>query len=183
MNTPLNRKEVYQNRLKKCTKLMKEESLNVLLLAKPANMFYLTGDGRLCAYAMITEQGKVALGVPKTDVEDAKSLALYDHLIGFEDEIQMIHSIAHFFEQFGIKEGVMGLEYNYLTQSMMSMFTHSHAKPEEVKVKDCAAILSVLRIVKELEEVFHKLLRETGYSTNTFGPPIQGVGIYFFINE
>ncbi len=153
MNTPLNRKEVYQKRLKKCTELMKEEGLNVLLLAKPANMFYLTGDGRLCAYAMITEQGQVALGVPKTDVEDVKSLAVYDHLIGFEDEIQMIHSIAHFFEQFGIKEGVMGLEYTYLTQSMMGMFTHPHAKPEEVKVKDCTAILSALRMVKELEEI------------------------------
>ncbi len=43
---------------------MKDEKLDALLLAKPANMFYLTGDGRLCAYAMITKDGKVALGVP-----------------------------------------------------------------------------------------------------------------------
>ncbi len=51
---------------------MKEAGLDVLLLAKPANMAYLTGDGRLCAYAMITKEGKVALGVPSTDVEDVK---------------------------------------------------------------------------------------------------------------
>ena len=54
---------------------MKTAGLDVLLLAKPANMAYLTGDGRLCAYAMITKGGKVALGVPSTDVEDVKRLA------------------------------------------------------------------------------------------------------------
>lgn len=41
----------------------------MLLLTKLSNMFYLTGDGRLCAYAMITKDGKVALGVPVTDIE------------------------------------------------------------------------------------------------------------------
>ena len=38
---------------------MKSTNLDVLLLTKPSNMFYLTGDGRLCAYAMITQKGKV----------------------------------------------------------------------------------------------------------------------------
>jgi len=33
-------------------------SLSALLLTKPANMFYLTGDGRLCAYAMITQDSR-----------------------------------------------------------------------------------------------------------------------------
>ena len=47
--------------------------IDILLLNKPANMFYLTGDGRLCSYAMITQDGKVALGVPQTDVEDVES--------------------------------------------------------------------------------------------------------------
>ncbi len=54
---------------------MKAVNLDVLLLTKPSNMFYLTGDGRLCAYAMVTQEGKVALGVPQTDLEDVKQLA------------------------------------------------------------------------------------------------------------
>jgi len=54
----------HQERLKRCSRLMKEAGLDALLLTKPSNMFYLTGDGRLCAYAMITREGKVALGVP-----------------------------------------------------------------------------------------------------------------------
>jgi len=86
--------EQYAGRLKRCSHLMREAGLSVLLLTKPSNMFYLTGDGRLCAYAMITQEGKVAMGVPQTDVEDVKHLAHYDHVVGFDDEVGMIHSMA-----------------------------------------------------------------------------------------
>jgi Xaa-Pro aminopeptidase len=65
----------------------------------------------------------------------------------------MIHSIAHFFQHFGIASGSVGLEYTFLTRSMMGMLTHPHAKPEKVEVKDCTPILSGLRLVKEPEEL------------------------------
>ena len=143
----------YQERLERCTRLMKAAGLDALLLTKPANMFYLTGDGRLCAYAMVTQAGKVALGVPKTDLEDVRQLAHFDHIVGFEDEVGMIHSIAHYFEHFGIREGAVGLEYTFLTQSMMGMLAHPHAKPEKVTVKDCTHIMSELRMVKDAEEI------------------------------
>lgn len=145
--------QVYQERLDKCGRLMKETGLDVLLLTKPSNMYYLTGDGRLCAYAMITQDGKVALGVPSTDVKDVTALAHFDRINGFEDEVGMIHGIAHDFEHFGIKQGTVGLEYTFLTQSMMGMVTHPHAKPEKIVAKDCTHILSELRIVKEPEEI------------------------------
>ena len=70
----------FQQRLEKSSRLMQQAGLDILLLTKPANMFYLTGDGRLCAYAMITQAGQVALGVPSTDVEDVKALAHFDHI-------------------------------------------------------------------------------------------------------
>jgi Xaa-Pro aminopeptidase len=143
----------YPVRLKRCNELMKKTGLNVLLLTKPSNMFYLTGDGRLCAYAMITQDGKVALGVPQTDVEDVKNLAHFDHIVGFDDEVGMIHSIAHHFEHFGIREGSVGLEFTFLTQSMMGILTHPHAKPGAITVKDCTHITSELRIVKDKEEI------------------------------
>jgi Xaa-Pro aminopeptidase len=142
-----------QERLERCSRLMKVAGLDALLLTKPANMFYVTGDGRLCAYAMITQQGKVALGVPKTDLEDVRQLAHFDHIAGFEDEVGMIHSIAHHFEHFGIPEGALGLEYTFLTQSMIGMLTHPHAKPERVAVKDCTHIMSELRMVKDADEI------------------------------
>jgi Xaa-Pro aminopeptidase len=143
----------HEERVKKASQLMEQARVDVLLLTKPANMFYLTGDGRLCAYAMITQGGKVALGVPRTDVGDVKALAHFDYIVGFEDEVGMIHSIAHYFEHFGIHQGTVGLEYTFLTQSMMGMLTHPHAKPERVVTKDCTSIMSDLRIVKDSEEI------------------------------
>jgi Xaa-Pro aminopeptidase len=132
---------------------MREAGIDVLLLTKPSNMFYLTGDGRLCAYAMVTQYGNVALGVPSTDVADVTALAHFDDLAGFEDEVGMIHSIARHFAHFGISKGNVGLEYTFLTQSMKSMLTHPHAKPEVIAVTDGTAILSQLRMVKEPEEI------------------------------
>ncbi len=143
----------HAERLKRCSRLMREAGLSVLLLTKPSNMSYLTGDGRLCAYAMVTQDGKVAMGVPQTDVEDVKHLAHHDHLVGFDDEVGMIHSIAHNFEHFGIKEGTVGLEYTFLTQSMISMLTHPHAKPANLTAKDCTHLLSELRTIKDKEEI------------------------------
>jgi len=145
--------QTYQRRLAKCGEHMANLGIDVLLLTKPSNMFYLTGDGRLCAYAMITQAGKVALGVPVTDIEDVKALAYHDHIVGFDDEVGMIHSIAHYFQHFGISKGMVGLEYTFLTQSMMAMMTHPHAKPEGVTHQDCTHILSEMRMVKEPEEI------------------------------
>lgn len=145
--------QTYQNRLNKCARLMAEVELDALLLTKPSNMQYLTGDGRLCAYAMITRDAKVALGVPSTDVKDVSAKAYFDRINGFEDEVGMIHGIAHDFEYFGIKKGAVGLEYTFLTQSMMGMMAHPHAKPADVVAKDCTHILSELRIIKEPEEI------------------------------
>lgn len=144
---------VYKDRIRRCCRLMKSANLDILLLTKPSNMFYLTGDGRLCAYAMITQSGKVGLGVPQTDVKDVKSLAHFDHIVGFENEVGMIHSIAHYFKRFGIQKGAVGLEHTFLTGAMMGMLTHPHAKPEKVAVKDCTPIFSEMRVVKDDEEI------------------------------
>ena len=145
----------YEERLERCKRLMKAADLDALLLTKPANMVYLTGDGRLCAYAMITQDGKVAMGVPKTDVEDVTHLAHFDQIVGFDDEVGMIHSIAHYFDHFGIKKGTVGLEHTFLTGAMMGMLTHPHAKPAGVTAKDCTHIMSELRIVKDGNEIEH----------------------------
>jgi Xaa-Pro aminopeptidase len=144
---------LFKKRVERCSRLMHEGHLDVLLLTKPANMYYLTGDGRLCAFAMITRKEKVALGVPQTDVNDVSRIARFDHITGFEDEVGMIHAIAHYFKEFGIQEGSVGLEYTFLTQSMMGMLTHPHGKPENVTPKDCTSIMSALRIVKDDDEI------------------------------
>lgn len=144
---------VHADRLERCGQLMEQAGLDAVLLTKPANMFYLAGDGRLCAYMIVTCGGEVALGVPKTDTEDVERLARFDFLTGFDDEVGMLHGIAHDFERFGIGQGTVGLEYTFLTKSMMSMLTHPHAKPANVAVEDATPVLSKLRMIKEPGEI------------------------------
>jgi Xaa-Pro aminopeptidase len=102
---------------------------------------------------MITQDGKVALGVPQTDVDDVKQLAYFDHIVGFEDEVGMIHSIAHYFEHFGMRQGAVGLEYAFLPQPRLGMLIHPHAKPQGIKTRDCTPIMSELRLVKDEKEI------------------------------
>lgn len=164
----------FPERIAKCAEHMRRVGIDVLLLTKPANLFYLTGDGRLCAYAMITQDGKVGLGVPVTDIEDIKKRAYHDQLVGFDDEVGMIHSIMHYFEHFGISKGTLGLEYTFLTQSMMTMMTHPHAKPEGVVPKDCTPILSELRMVKEPGEI-ERIRAASGVAAIGMGAAIKAV--------
>jgi len=58
----------------------------VLLLTKRRNMFYLTGDGRLCAYAMITQEARWRW-VPGDGRRGCQSPRLHDHVVGFDDEV------------------------------------------------------------------------------------------------
>jgi hypothetical protein len=47
----------YDDRIKRAAELMMAYGMDAMILTTPANMFYLTGDGRLCAYAMVTRGG------------------------------------------------------------------------------------------------------------------------------
>ena len=40
---------LYEERIKRAGELMDKYGLDAILLTKPANMFYLTGDGRVTA--------------------------------------------------------------------------------------------------------------------------------------
>lgn len=46
-------------------------------------MYYFTGDGRLCAFVMISSDQQVAFGVPKTD-DDVTSLAYFNLMLSFD---------------------------------------------------------------------------------------------------
>jgi len=82
--------KIYQERLRKTNRLIKVTGPDVLFHTKPSNMFCLTGGGRLCAYAKIPQEGKVALGDPQTDVKDVKSLVHFKaENIYFRQEIKM----------------------------------------------------------------------------------------------
>jgi len=48
--------EIFKERLKRASVLMEGAGVDAILLTKPQNMTYLVGDGRLCAFTIITQE-------------------------------------------------------------------------------------------------------------------------------
>ena len=63
----------YKERMRHACALMKKADLDALLLTKPQSMMYLVGDGRLCAFTILSQKGESFVGVPKTNLEDVKA--------------------------------------------------------------------------------------------------------------
>jgi Xaa-Pro aminopeptidase len=150
----------YAERATRAGELMRGAGVGAFLLTKPANLFYFTGVAQLCAYAIVSHGGEVALGVPFIDLDDVSSRARYDQITGFNDEEGMLHSISHFFHHMGLEQAQIGLEHSFITKSREAMFTHPHAVPPTASTVDATPLLSELRMVKEPEEI--ELLKGAG---------------------
>lgn len=145
--------KTFKERIKRACTLMEKAGFDAMLLTKPQNMVYLVGDGRLCAFTIISKDGVTYVGVPKTDIEDTKKSCASDHILGFEGEVGMLHSLMHIWKELGIEEGWVGVENTFLKVSMLEMFKHPHAKPEKLLFADITSIMTDLRIIKSNEEI------------------------------
>jgi len=151
---------VFKERIQRAGQLMEKVGLDAVLLTKPQNMSYLVGDGRLCAFAIVARSGATYVGVPKTDIEDTKKGCASDHIMGFDDEVGMLHSLMHIWKELGLEKGKVGAENTWLKVSMLDMFKHPHAKPEGLQFTDGTEIMTDLRIVKSADEI--KKIRNAG---------------------
>jgi len=143
----------FRERVGRAASLMQAVGLEAILLTKPQNMAYLVGDGRLCAFTVVSKTGATYYGVPKTDLEDVKKSSASEHILGFEDEVGMLHSLMHIWNELGLEKGRIGVENTFLKVSMFEMFKHPHAKPEKLEFADATSIMTDLRIVKTSEEI------------------------------
>jgi len=145
--------KIFKERVKRATVLMEKAGLDAILLTKPQNMMYLVGDGRLCAFTIVSKRGASYVGVPKTDLEDVKKSCTSEHILGFEDEVGMLHSLMHIWKELGLEKGKVGVENTFLKVSMLEMFKHPHAKPPKLEFADATSIMTDLRIIKSREEI------------------------------
>jgi len=156
---------VFKERVKRASALMKQVGIDAILLTKPQNMMYLLGDGRLCAFAIISKSGDTFYGVPKTDLDDVRKSCASEHILGFEDEVGMLHSLMHIWKELGLEKGKVGVENTFLRVSMLEMFKHPHAKPENLEFADVTRIMTDLRIIKSNEEI--ELIRNAAKVSDT----------------
>jgi len=145
--------KAFKERVNRACTLMNKADLNAILLTKPQNMMYLVGDGRLCAFTIISKGGATYYGVPKTDIEDVKTYCSSEHIVGFEDEVGMLHLLMHIWKELGLEKGRVGIENTFLRVSMSEMFKHPHAKPASLEFADATQIMTDLRIIKSNEEI------------------------------
>jgi len=145
--------KIFKERVKRATVLMEGAGLDAVLLTKPQNMMYLVGDGRLCAFTIVSKRGATYVGVPKTDLEDVKKSCASEHILGFEDEVGMLHSLMHIWKELELEKGRVGVENTFLRVSMLEMFKHPHAKPKKLEFADATSIMTDLRIIKSSEEI------------------------------
>lgn len=145
--------QTFAERVKRVGGLMEKAGLDAVLLTKPQNMTYLVGDGRLCAFAIVSKEGVMYVGVPKTDIEDVKKHCASDRILGFDDEVGMLHSLMHIWKELGLEKGKVGIENTFLRVSMLDMLKHPHAKPEGVEFVDATHVMTDLRIIKSNEEI------------------------------
>ena len=140
-------------RIERAGSLMKSYGLDTIILTKPANTVLPPGRRQVECVCHGDPRWKGGVGSASNRHSGCKSAGHLDHIIGFEDEVGMIHSIAHFFKEFGISQGNVGLEYAFLPQPRMGMLIHPHAKPEAVKPTDCTPLMTELRLVKDAGEI------------------------------
>lgn len=145
--------KVFRERIRRAGELMEKAGLDAILLTKPQNMTFLLGNGKLCAFAIIARGGASYVGVPKTDVEDTRKGCASEHILGFEDEVGMLHSLMHTWKELGLEKGKVGVENTFLRVAMLEMLKHPHAKPETLEFTDATSIMTDLRIVKSSEEI------------------------------
>ena len=145
--------EIFKERVRRAGELIQKAGLDAILLTKPQNMSYLVGDGRLCAFAIVAKNGATYVGVPKTDLEDTRKGCSSEHILGFEDEVGMLHSLMQVWKELGLEKGKVGAENTWLKVSMLDMFKHPHAKPDALQFADATGIMTDLRIVKSTEEI------------------------------
>jgi len=144
---------IFKGRVRRACALMEGAGLDAILLTKPQNMMYLVGDGRLCAFAIVSQAGTTYYGVPKTDLEDVEKSCASENILEFEDEVGMLHSLMHIWKELRLEKGKVGVEKTFLKVSMLEMFKHPHAKPEKLEFADATPIMTDLRIIKSSEEI------------------------------
>ena len=151
--------ETHLWRLADMGKFMRRDRVNqfdILILTRPASVFYFTGARMRGAFAMVTKQGEGALGVPVSDQREARAAAVFDYLRTFDGEQAMIAGIASLIEHFrpeGIKQ--IGVEYSWLSHGLAGLIASPEVSGEGVGLGDCDLLVDRMRAVKDEKELSH----------------------------
>jgi Xaa-Pro aminopeptidase len=141
----------FKSRWARAGSLMEQHGIDAVLLMKPANLAYLTGDGRPCALGLLTRGGQCIVAVPASDVRSVRMRSAATEIRAFRSEEEMFHGFRDVLGEQRLAEATVGLEKNFFDAALYEVFT-SHVLPK-ARAVPATPVLSRLRMLKEPEEV------------------------------
>jgi Xaa-Pro aminopeptidase len=141
----------YSARWARAAALMRDRGIDALFVMKPANLAYLTGDGRPCALGLLTATGRVVVAVPECDLPSAKAGSRATDLRAFRSEEEMFHGFRDVLAELGLATATIGLEKNFFDAALHEVFS-AHILPDAIVVS-ATPVLSRLRMLKDDAEI------------------------------
>src|SRR5437773_5979882 len=118
--------------------------------AEPANLAYLTGDGRRCALGLLTRSLHCVVAVPVSDLPNVRAVSAATDIRGFKSEEEMFHGFRDVLRDLRLTKATIALEKNFFDAALYEVFK-GHILPDATVVS-ASPVLSRLRMLKEPEE-------------------------------
>jgi Xaa-Pro aminopeptidase len=153
----------FEARWERAAALMRAGGMDGLFVMKPANLAYLTGDGRPCALGLLTARGQLVVAVPDCDLSSVRALSHATDIRTFRSEEEMFHGFRDILAELDLTEATIGLERNFFDAALHEVFS-AHILPRATVVS-ATPVLSRLRMLKDDHEV--DLLRHAAHVADT----------------
>ncbi len=141
----------FKSRWLRAVSRMEAAGIDALFLMKPANLAYVTGDGRPCALGLLTRAPRCIVAVPACDLPSVRKTSSATEIRVFRSEEEMFHGFRDVLREEGLSEATIAIEKNFFDAALFEVFT-AHILPK-ARVVPAAPVLSRLRMLKEPEEV------------------------------
>src|SRR5512134_3537003 len=141
----------FEARWKRAAALMERDGVDALFLMKPANLAYMTGDGRPCALALLTRTMHCVVAVPECDLASVRRASAAPDIRVFRSEAEMFHGFRDVLAELGLTQATIAIEKNFFDAALYEVFT-AHILPQ-ARVVPAAPIVSQLRMLKDSAEI------------------------------
>lgn len=135
----------------RAARLMERDGIDAMFLMKPANLAYLTGDGRPCALGLLTRTGRCVIAVPASDLRSVRATSAASEIRTFRSEEEMFHGFRDVLAELGLSQRTIAIEKNFFDAALYEVFV-AHLLPR-AHVVPAAPVLSRLRMLKEPAEI------------------------------
>ena len=141
----------FKSRWARAAALMERAGIDALFLMKPANLAYITGDGRPCALGLLNRDLRCTVAVPASDLQSVRRASAATDIRVFRSEEEMFHGFQDVLREQRLSEATIAVEKNFFDASLFEVFT-AHILPK-ARVVPAGPVLSPLRMLKEPAEV------------------------------